>query len=56
MVHPKLQPEPAVQRPAKRLRPSIETKTLPEIIGLIDGLVPIRTFSGEMAILEDEVL
>ncbi|KAB5547104.1 protein kinase rad3, partial [Coniochaeta sp. 2T2.1] len=55
-VHPTLRPEQPLQRPTKRLRPSIEPKTLPEIIILIDSLVPVRSFSGEMAILDDEVL
>lgn len=56
MIHPKLQPEQPVQRPAKRLRPSMESKTLPEVIAMINGLLPVRSLSGELAILEDEIM
>ena len=56
LIHPKLQPEQPAARPAKRMRPSVVSKTLPEVIGLIDRLVPVRSFSGDLTALEDEVL
>jgi hypothetical protein len=55
-MHPKLQLEQPVQRPTKRLRISVESRALQEVIDMIDGLVPVRSFSGEMTIPEDEAL
>lgn len=55
-IHTGLHPEQPAQRPAKRLRRSLEPNTLSEMVGMIDRLVPVRSFSGEMAILEDEAL
>jgi serine/threonine-protein kinase ATR len=51
-----LLPDQPAQRPAKRLRPSLESKTLPQVIEMLNDLIPVRSFSGEMVVLEDEVL
>jgi serine/threonine-protein kinase ATR len=55
-LHPMLLPDQPAQRPAKRLRPSLESKTLPQVIEMLNDLIPVRSFSGEMVVLEDEVL
>jgi serine/threonine-protein kinase ATR len=57
MIDPKLQPDEPLQRPAKKLRTSIESKALPELISAMEALIPVRRHSdGELAEPGDDVL
>jgi hypothetical protein len=55
-LHPRLAGDKSAERPTKRLRASIESNSLSELLEILDALVPGRLFSVDAAYDEGRVL